>query len=58
MLFDRGSTNGTEVDGIRLPVEVPHPLDDGSVIHIRPFVLSFRLADRRWRGRRPVLRRS
>ncbi|MEZ6036941.1 MAG: FHA domain-containing protein [Planctomycetota bacterium] len=44
VLFDRGSTNGTEVDGIRLPVEVPHPLDDGSVIHIRPFVLSFRRA--------------
>lgn len=43
-LFDRGSTNGTEVDGIRLPVEVPHPLDDGSVIHIRPFMLSFRRA--------------
>lgn len=41
-LFDCGSTNGTEVDGIRLPVEVPHPLDDGSVIHIRPFMLSFR----------------
>jgi len=45
VLFDRGSTNGTEVDGIRLPVEVPHPLDDGSVIHIRPFVLSFRRAE-------------
>ena len=42
VLFDCGSTNGTEVDGIRLPVEVPHPLDDGSVIHIRPFMLSFR----------------
>ncbi|MCK5941054.1 MAG: FHA domain-containing protein [Planctomycetes bacterium] len=45
VLFDRGSTNGTEVDGIRLPVEVPHPLDDGSVIHIRPFMLSFRRAE-------------
>lgn len=45
VLFDRGSTNGTEVDGIRLPVEVPHPLDDGSVIHIRPFMLSFHRAD-------------
>lgn len=44
VLFDCGSTNGTEVDGIRLPVEVPHPLDDGSVIHIRPFMLSFRPA--------------
>ncbi|MFK7741103.1 MAG: FHA domain-containing protein [Planctomycetota bacterium] len=43
-LFDRGSTNGTEVDGIRLPVEVAHPLGDGSVIHIRPFMLSFRHA--------------
>lgn len=42
VLFDCGSTNGTEVDGIRLPIEVPHPLDDGSVIHIRPFMLSFR----------------
>ena len=45
VLLDRGSTNGTEVDGIRLPVEVPHPLDDGSVIHIRPFVLSFRRSE-------------
>ena len=44
VLFDCGSTNGTEVDGIRLPIEVPHPLDDGSVIHIRPFMLSFRSA--------------
>ncbi|MGK0302247.1 MAG: putative component of type VI protein secretion system, partial [Planctomycetota bacterium] len=42
VLFDCGSTNGTEVDGIRLPIEVSHPLDDGSVIHIRPFMLSFR----------------
>lgn len=42
VLFDCGSTNGTEVDGIRLPVEVAHPLDDGGVIHIRPFMLSFR----------------
>ncbi|HEB52919.1 MAG TPA: FHA domain-containing protein, partial [bacterium] len=44
-LIDRGSTNGTEVDGIRLPIEVPHPLDDGAVIHIRPFLLSFRRAE-------------
>lgn len=43
VLFDCGSTNGTEVDGIRLPIEVAHPLDDGGVIHIRPFMLSFRL---------------
>ncbi len=40
---DRASTNGTEVDGIRLPIEVPQPLQDGSVIGIRPFVLTFRL---------------
>lgn len=41
-LSDRGSTNGTEVDGIRLPIDVPQPLGDGSTIQIRPFVLSFR----------------
>ena len=44
-LFDCGSTNGSEVDGIRLPVEVSHPLDDGTVIHIRPFLLSFQLGE-------------
>jgi hypothetical protein len=37
--MDRNSTNGTEVDGIRLPGEVPQPLQDGSVIQIRPFLL-------------------
>ncbi len=42
---DRNSTNGTEVDGIRLPVEVPQPLRDGSVIVIRPFRLLFRELD-------------
>jgi hypothetical protein len=42
VLYDCGSTNGTEVDGIRLPVEVPQPLEEGSVIHIRPFTLTFR----------------
>jgi FHA domain len=41
VVFDRASTNGTEVDGIRLPVEVPQPLEDGSVICIRPFRLTF-----------------
>jgi predicted component of type VI protein secretion system len=41
VVFDRNSTNGTEVDGIRLPVEVPQPLQDGSVIVIRPFRLTF-----------------
>jgi predicted component of type VI protein secretion system len=39
---DRNSTNGTEVDGIRLPVDVPQPLHDGSAIVIRPFRLVFR----------------
>jgi predicted component of type VI protein secretion system len=43
VVFDRGSTNGTEVDGIRLPVEVEQPLRDGSVIVIKPFRLEFRL---------------
>jgi hypothetical protein len=42
VMFDCGSTNGTEVDGIRLPVEVAHPLEDGMTIYIRPFMLSFR----------------
>ncbi|MEO6597181.1 MAG: FHA domain-containing protein [Planctomycetota bacterium] len=41
VVIDRGSTNGTEVDGIRLPVEVAQPLQDGSVILIRPFLLVF-----------------
>lgn len=41
IVYDRNSTNGTEVDGIRLPVEVPQPLQDGSSIHIRPFRLTF-----------------
>jgi hypothetical protein len=40
---DRNSTNGTEVDGIRLPVDVPQPLADGSVLRIRPFKLTFHL---------------
>ncbi|MBL8755912.1 MAG: FHA domain-containing protein, partial [Planctomycetes bacterium] len=40
---DRNSTNGTEVDGIRLPVDVPQPLVDGSVVRIRPFRLTFHL---------------
>ena len=40
-VMDRNSTNGTEVDGIRLPGEVPQPLQDGSVVHIRPFRLTF-----------------
>ncbi len=43
VVLDRGSTNGTEVDGIRLPVEVEQPLRDGSVIVIKPFRLEFRL---------------
>lgn len=46
-VMDRNSTNGTEVDGIRLPGEVPQPLQDGSVIHIRPFQLVFHGADER-----------
>lgn len=41
VVVDRNSTNGTEVDGIRLPVDVPQPLQDGSVIVIRPFRLTF-----------------
>lgn len=41
VVFDRNSTNGTEVDGIRLPVEVPQPLEDGSAIVIKPFRLTF-----------------
>ncbi|MCU0866836.1 MAG: FHA domain-containing protein [Planctomycetes bacterium] len=41
VVSDRASTNGTEVDGIRLPVEVQQPLEDGSVICIRPFRLTF-----------------
>jgi len=40
-IVDRNSTNGTEVDGIRLPGEVAQPLHDGSVIRIRPFTLVF-----------------
>lgn len=43
-VMDRNSTNGTEVDGIRLPGEVPQPLQDGSQIQIRPFTLVFRSA--------------
>ncbi|MFN8827366.1 MAG: FHA domain-containing protein, partial [Planctomycetota bacterium] len=46
-VIDRNSTNGTEVDGIRLPGEVPQPLQDGSVIHIRPFQLVFHGAEPR-----------
>lgn len=41
VVIDRNSTNGTEVDGIRLPGDVPQPLEDGSVILIRPFRLVF-----------------
>lgn len=39
-VVDRGSTNGTEVDGIRLPADVPMPLPPGSTIRIQPFVLT------------------
>lgn len=46
-VMDRNSTNGTEVDGIRLPGEVPQPLQDGSVIQIRPFQLVFHGAEQR-----------
>jgi pSer/pThr/pTyr-binding forkhead associated (FHA) protein len=42
VVIDRKSTNGTEVDGIRLHPEVPQPLYDGAVIVIRPFRLTFR----------------
>lgn len=42
VVSDCNSTNGTEVDGIRLPVEVAQPLRDGSVIVIQPFRLEFR----------------
>ncbi len=41
VVVDRNSTNGTEVDGIRLPGDVPQPLQDGTVIVIRPFRLTF-----------------
>jgi len=41
VVIDRNSTNGTEVDGIRLPGEVPQPVQDGTVIMIRPFRLTF-----------------
>lgn len=41
VVIDRNSTNGTEVDGIRLPGDVPQPLQDGTVILIRPFRLTF-----------------
>lgn len=43
-VMDRNSTNGTEVDGIRLPGEVPQPLQDGSQIQIRPFTIVFQSA--------------
>jgi pSer/pThr/pTyr-binding forkhead associated (FHA) protein len=52
---DRGSTNGTEVDGIRLPTEVLQPLVDGSVIYIRPYRLTLRMASPARPGtRRPL----
>ncbi len=38
---DCNSTNGTEVDGIRLPGEVAQPLQPGSVVVIRPFRMTF-----------------
>lgn len=41
VVIDRNSLNGTEVDGIRLPGDVAQPLQDGSVIRIRPFTLVF-----------------
>lgn len=41
VVIDRNSTNGTEVDGIRLPGDVPQPLQDGSVIRLRPFTMIF-----------------
>jgi len=41
VVMDVGSTNGTEVDGIRLPVEVEQPLHDGSVLRIGPFSITF-----------------
>jgi pSer/pThr/pTyr-binding forkhead associated (FHA) protein len=46
VVIDRNSTNGTEVDGIRLPGDVPQPLADGAVILIRPFKLTFLTAAR------------
>jgi hypothetical protein len=39
---DRGSRNGTEVDGVRLPVDVAFPLADGMVVRIAPFRLRYR----------------
>ncbi|HEX5054563.1 MAG TPA: FHA domain-containing protein [Planctomycetota bacterium] len=45
VVIDRGSTNGTEVDGIRLPVEVGQPLQDGSVILVRPYQLVFHTSE-------------
>ncbi len=42
VILDRNSTNGTEVDGIRLPGEVAMPLQDGSSVRIRPFTITFR----------------
>lgn len=42
-VLDRGSRNGTEVDGVRLPIDVPFPLADGSVVRIAPFRLQLRL---------------
>ncbi|MFY9341057.1 MAG: FHA domain-containing protein [Planctomycetota bacterium] len=41
VVSDCGSTNGTEVDGVRLPREVAQPLHEGSVIVIKPFRLVF-----------------
>jgi pSer/pThr/pTyr-binding forkhead associated (FHA) protein len=42
VVIDRNSRNGTEVDGVRIPVDVPVPLQDGTVLTIRPFTLTFR----------------
>lgn len=43
-ITDLGSRNGTEVEGVRLPVEVPFPLGPGLAVRIAPFTLRLRLA--------------
>ena len=43
-VVDLGSSNGTEVNGIRLAARVPRALNDGDVVKIGRFELGFRTA--------------
>ena len=41
-IMDLGSSNGTFVNGVELPVKVEEALHDGDVVQVGPFQLRFR----------------